>query len=125
MNIDDPILPTSCAQPTELPKDLVNDKENSDIQVQNTSHNIESMKDKSDNEYSIEQEKSNVLPENMDISPDSLEKGKASKCTYKYTKTPCFSIRIFHGTFPAFRMRIFKNEKFSSLFLFISPCIFN
>merc|ERR1712223_1539447 len=74
MNIDDPILPTSCAQPTELPKDLVNDKENSDIQVQNNSHNIESMKDNSDNKCSIEQEKNSALPENMEISPDSVEK---------------------------------------------------
>ena len=102
MNIDDPILPTSCAQPTELSKDLVNDKENSDIQVQNTSHNIESMKDNSDNECSIKQEKNSVLPENMDISSDSVEKGKTSKCTCKYTITPCFSIRLFNGTFPAF-----------------------
>ena len=88
MNIDDPILPTSCAQPTELPKDLVNDKENSDIHVQNTTHNIASMKNNSDNEFSIEQEKSNVSPENMDISPDIVEKGKPSKCTYRYTKLP-------------------------------------
>ena len=102
MNIDDPILPTSCAQSTELSKDHVNDKELSDIQVENSS-NKESIINKSDNECSIEQEKDSVLPESMDISSDSVAQGKTAKCTYKIQKTPCFSIRMFNGPYPALK----------------------
>ena len=101
MDIDDPILPSSCAQSAESSKDVVNDKDNSDMQVESTSNDKNKEIDKSGNECSIKQEKNNALPENMEISSDSVEKGKASKCTYEYTKIPCFSIRIFNGSFPA------------------------
>ena len=101
MEIADPILPSSCAQSAELSKDLSNDKENSDMHVDSTAVNKEHINDKSDNECSIEQEKNNVLSENMEISSDSVEKGKASKCTYEYTKFPASIKKIFNGSFPA------------------------
>ena len=101
MDIADPILPSSCAQSAELSKDLTNDKEQSDMHVDSTAVNKEHINDKSDNECSIEQEKNNVLPENMEISSDSVEKGKASKCTYEYTKFPASIKKIFNGSFPA------------------------
>ena len=102
MNIDDPILSTSCAQSAELSKEHVDDKELSDIQVENSS-NKERNINISDNECSIEQERDSVLPESMDISSDSVAQGKTAKCTYKIQKTPCFSTRMFNGPFPALK----------------------
>ena len=74
-------MSTDCAPPAEFTKNIVNGIEITDMHVENACTNSESIINHNVSESSVQQGKS-TLPENMDISSDSSQQGKAAKCYF-------------------------------------------